>query len=152
MFNCGNIYTYTKSIGEQILCKSGLQYCIVRPAVIESAVRFPIAGWNEGINTSTPLIYLIFEGPLGVPTTKESVLDVIPVDLVAIGMILSLAELIEGSHKTVYQYGSSDSAPLKMTRLIELVSLQKRVYRRSGTGNPIMDQIQQRVVLVHNVA
>ncbi|MEC7986734.1 MAG: AMP-binding protein [Myxococcota bacterium] len=140
-----NIYTYTKSIGEQILCKSGLRFCIVRPAVIESAVRFPVAGWNEGINTSTPLIYLIFQGPLGVPTTKESVLDVIPVDLVAIGMILSLAELIEGTHKTVYQYGSSDSAPLKMTRLIELVSLQKRVHRREGTGNPIMDSIQQRI-------
>ena len=140
-----NIYTYTKSIGEQILCKSGLQFCIVRPAVIESALRFPVEGWNEGINTSTPLIYMIFQGALGVPTTKESVLDIIPVDHVAVGMILSLAELADGSHKDVYQYGSSDSAPLKMTRLIELVSLQKRIYRKAGTENPIMDQIQYRL-------
>lgn len=140
-----NIYTYTKSIGEQILCKSGLEFTIVRPAVIESALRFPIRGWNEGINTSTPLIYLIFQGPLGVPTTKESVLDVIPVDHVAVGMALSLAEILEGTHKDVYQYGSSDSAPLKMTRLIELVSLQKRTFRRAGTKNPLMDQVQLRL-------
>ena len=62
---------------------------------------------NEGINTSAPLIYLINQGPLGVPATDESVLDIIPVDQVAIGMILSLAEL-QNTHKVVYQYGSSD--------------------------------------------
>ena len=38
-----------------------------------------MVGWNEGINTSAPLIYLINQGPLGVPAGEDSVLDVIPV-------------------------------------------------------------------------
>ena len=140
-----NIYTYTKSIGEQILCRSGLTFSIVRPAVIESAVHFPKVGWNEGINTSAPLIYLINQGPLLVPTTKESVLDVIPVDLVAIGMVLSCAELLEDTHKTVYQYGTSASNPLPMYRLVELVSLHKRKRIREEGKNPLLATVQQRI-------
>ncbi len=140
-----NIYTYTKSIGEQILCRSGLPFSIVRPAVIESAVHFPKVGWNEGINTSAPLIYLINQGPLLVPTTKESVLDVIPVDLVAIGMVLSCAELLEDTHKIVYQYGTSASNPLPMYRLVELVSLHKRRRLREEGKNPLLATIQQRI-------
>ena len=140
-----NTYTYTKSIGEQILCRSNLDFAIVRPAVIESSLKFPQKGWNEGINTSTPLIYLINQGPLNLPTTKEAVLDVIPVDLVAIGMILSTAELLEGTHKTVYQYGSSDKNPLETMRLMELVSLSKRRRIRREGKNPLIDAITQRM-------
>lgn len=140
-----NIYTYTKSIGEQILCRSNLPFSIVRPAVIESAVHFPKVGWNEGINTSGPLIYLINQGPLLVPTTKDAVLDVIPVDLVAIGMVLSCAELLEGTHKTVYQYGTSASNPLGTPRLVELVSLHKRMRLREEGGNPLVTAITQRI-------
>ena len=141
-----NIYTYTKSIGEQILCTAGLPFTIVRPAVIESSLEFPMVGWNEGINTSAPLIYLINQGPLGVPAGEDSVLDVIPVDQVAYGMVLSLAELMEGTHKVVYQYGSSDTMPLKMYRLIELVSLHKRIHQREKGG--LSGMIQQRVEAV----
>lgn len=141
-----NIYTYTKSIGEQILCASGLPFAIVRPAVIESAVTYPSTGWNEGINTSAPLMYLANAGRLLQPTTEESVLDVIPVDLVAIGMILSLCELLEDTHKVVYQYGSSDTSPLKVTDLVELVSLDKRKHlRKNPEGNPVVSWVKQRI-------
>ena len=143
-----NIYTYTKSIGEQILCRSGLTFTIVRPAVIESSLKFPKIGWNEGINTSAPLIYLINQGPLFVPTTKDSVLDVIPVDLVSIGMILSCAEILEGTHKVVYQYGTSAENPLSMYRLVELVSLHKRRRLREESKNPLLGAIQQRIEAV----
>lgn len=141
-----NIYTYTKSIGEQILCESGLVFSINRPAVIESALTYPNKGWNEGINTSAPLMYLANYGLLRVPTKEDAVLDVIPVDQVAIGMILTLAELLEGTHKVVYQYGSSDSSPLKMTQLVELVSLDKRRHRRKrGGNNPVVEWMHRRV-------
>jgi long-chain acyl-CoA synthetase len=141
-----NIYTYTKSIGEQILCDSGLPFSIVRPAVIESALDYPSTGWNEGINTSAPLIYLANVGRLLQPTTDDSVLDIIPVDQVAIGMILSLCELMEGTHKVIYQYGSSDTAPFKVTRLVELVSLDKRRHlRKNPEGNPVTSWVKQRI-------
>lgn len=139
-----NIYTYTKAIGEQILCESGLQFTICRPAVIESAVLFPSVGWNEGINTSAPLIYLGLAGTHRFPAEEESVMDFIPVDMVAAGMVLALAELLEGRAPQVYQMGSSDSNPCKMHRLIELVGLYKRRhYQNKSSGNPIFNWVQR---------
>ena len=44
-----NIYTYTKSIGEQVIAESGLPFTIVRPACCESTVSYPVPGCNEGI-------------------------------------------------------------------------------------------------------
>ncbi|MCP4806557.1 MAG: AMP-binding protein [Proteobacteria bacterium] len=141
-----NTYTYTKSIGEQLLCTSGVTFTIVRPAVIESAVGYPRVGWCEGINTSAPLIYLAMQGPISYPTMPDAVLDVIPVDMVAAGMILGLAELLEGTHDVVYQLGSSDTSPLSVPRLIELVGLWKRRYRLDdGADGPVVDWIQSRI-------
>jgi long-chain acyl-CoA synthetase len=69
-----NIYTYTKSLGEQLIARSGLEYTLVRPACCESTVSYPFVGWNEGISTSAPIIYLIMKGqvqlPLGDVTTS----------------------------------------------------------------------------------
>ena len=138
-----NVYTYTKSIGEQVLADSGLRFTIGRPAVIESAVEYPAPGWNEGINTSAPLIYMAYKGLLGFPARKDCILDVIPVDQVAAGMILSLAELLEGTQEQVYQYGSSEVNPLFMFRLIELVGLGKRRHvQKTGKGG-VMDWVQE---------
>ena len=138
-----NVYTYTKSIGEQVLAGSGLQFTIGRPAVIESSVEYPKPGWNEGINTSAPLIYMSYKGLFGFPARKDCILDVIPVDQVAAGMILSLAELLEGTQKQVYQYGSSEVNPLFMYRLIELVALGKRRrFQKHGNGG-LMDWVHQ---------
>jgi long-chain acyl-CoA synthetase len=120
-----NTYTYTKSIGEQIVARSGLPFCIVRPAIIESCVAFPQRGWNEGINTSAPLIFAIREGLAQLPGGPIR-LDVIPCDMVAAGMTLALAELVVREAKPVYQFGASDSNPITMTRIYELSGLYKR--------------------------
>lgn len=135
-----NIYTYTKSIGEQILCRSGLRYTIVRPAVVESAETFPVTGWNEGINTSAPVIYLAIQAPGVFPAEKDSVLDIVPVDQVAYGLTLALAELIEGTAPSVYQLGTSDTNPCHVARLIELVGLYKRRhYLDKASGNALVN-------------
>ena len=39
---------------------------------------------------------------------RDDVLDFIPTDYVVAGMILALAELLEGTGKPVYQLGASD--------------------------------------------
>ncbi len=143
-----NIYTYTKSIGEQILALAGrdaerpLPFCIVRPSVIESSVAYPFPSWTEGINTMAPLIYLALEGHIQVPTSARTTLDVIPVDMVAGGMILSLAALLEGSAPEVLHLSSSDVAPYPMHRLIELTGLYKRrQYLSSSKGNWLKNQV-----------
>src|SRR6476660_266183 len=47
-----NIYTYTKSMGDQLVAReTGIVRSIVRPAIVESAVAFPFRGWNEGFTT-----------------------------------------------------------------------------------------------------
>ena len=56
-----NTYTFTKSLGESLLAQRGrnLAIAIVRPSIVESSQRTPFTGWNEGINTSGPLSYLL---------------------------------------------------------------------------------------------
>src|SRR5262249_31835810 len=52
-----NTYTYTKSMGEQLIAAAAdVTYTIIRPAIVESSLRFPFPGWNEGFTTSAPLV------------------------------------------------------------------------------------------------
>jgi long-chain acyl-CoA synthetase len=140
-----NTYTYTKSIGEQLLASSGQPFTIVRPAIVESSIEFPFRGWNEGINTSAPLIYLALNGHTKFPTRPGNVLDVIPVDMVCVGTILSAAALIRKEAAAVYQYGSADTNPLTLHRLTELVSLHNRRHRRAlQRGNPLVNRAMAR--------
>jgi long-chain acyl-CoA synthetase len=137
-----NTYTYTKAIGEQIAARSGLPFTIVRPAVVESTLKYPFPGWNEGINTSAPLIYILREGGLQIPGS-DNYLDVIPCDLVVGGLTAALAELLDGSAKAVYQLGSSDTNPCTMRRFFELTGLYKRkYYQRTGRGGPLWSFLQ----------
>ncbi len=138
-----NIYTYTKSIGEQALAASGVPYTIVRPAVVESSSEYPFPGWNEGINTSAPFIYMAFKGNVRFPGDPKVHLDIIPVDMVSAGMIASLAELIEGKHKPVYQYGVTDTNPCSMQRYLELIGLYKRKRVFDGKTAKIFDLASQ---------
>ncbi|MGD0526643.1 MAG: AMP-binding protein [Polyangiaceae bacterium] len=139
-----NIYTYTKSIGEQVIARSGLTFTIARPACCESTIAYPFAAYNEGINTSAPLIYLMMKGQQQM-MARQVPLDFIPTDYVVAGMILALAELLEGTHKPVYQFGASDLNPCTAQRFGELVGLYKRKhYQRKGTGNPLLNALQAR--------
>lgn len=136
-----NTYTYTKSIGEQILAASGQPYTIVRPAVVESSMVYPFPGWNEGINTSAPIIYLVLNGLFRLPSRPGQTLCVIPVDYVCSGTILSLAALLRGDHARVYQYGSSDTNGLTLHRFAEAAALYKRRHLRGKTrGNPLLNR------------
>ena len=138
-----NIYTYTKSIGEQVIAASGIPYTIVRPAVIESSTVYPFQSWNEGINTSAPFILMAFKGQMQIPNDGNIRLDIIPVDMVTSGMIAALAELLEGTQKPVYQFGASDVNPCHMTRYLELIGLYKRKKLQDGgdEGNRLINAI-----------
>ena len=137
-----NIYTYTKSIGEQVVTRSGLPFTIVRPACCETCIEFPFPGWNEGIGTSAPITYLIMKGQMVIPAA-HTILDFIPTDMVCAGMLIALAELLEGSQKPVYQFGVSDSNPATAIRLGELIGLYKRKhFQRKGKGNPLWNFVQ----------
>jgi long-chain acyl-CoA synthetase len=141
-----NIYTYTKSIGEQVISGSGLPCTIVRPACCEATLEFPFPGWNEGISTSAPHTYLIMKGHMTIPG-GEPPLDLIPSDLVTSGMIMALAELIEGTAKPVYHFGVADVNPASVARIAELIGLYRRKHfqQKAKAKNPVANLAQSRM-------
>jgi long-chain acyl-CoA synthetase len=131
-----NTYTFTKSLGESILARRGrdLPLAIVRPSIVESSERSPFAGWNEGINTSGPLSYLLGTNFRQLPSNEWKCLDVIPVDMVCRGMTLIAAAVISRRHARMYQLATSAINPVNMGRSIELTGLAHRKHYRTTQG------------------
>jgi thioester reductase-like protein len=131
-----NTYTFTKSLGESILARQGrdLPISIVRPSIVESSERTPFTGWNEGINTSGPLSYLLGTNFRQLPSNERKCLDVIPVDMVTRGMTLIAAALIRRQHARMYQLATSAINPVNMGRSIELTGLAHRKHYRAQQG------------------
>lgn len=131
-----NTYTYTKSLGESVLARGGqdLPIAIVRPSIVESSERSPFTGWNEGINTSGPLSYLLGTNFRQLPTNERKCLDVIPVDMVSRGMTLIAAAVVARKHARLYQLATSAVNPVNMGRSIELTGLAHRKHYRTRQG------------------
>jgi thioester reductase-like protein len=131
-----NTYTFTKSLGESILARHGrdLPIAIVRPSIVESSERSPFGGWNEGINTSGPLSYLLGTNFRQLPSNERKCLDVIPVDMVCRGMTLIATGVISRRHARLYQLATSAINPVNMGRSIELTGLAHRKHYRTTNG------------------
>jgi len=122
-----NTYTLTKSLAEQALAaRSDVQACVVRPAIVECARTYPFAGWNEGINTSGPLVWLLAGPFFELPSRPEARFDVVPVDDVAKGTMLAVAAALEDAAPPVVQLGTSHTRPFTVGRAIELTGLGVR--------------------------
>src|SRR5262249_60990531 len=104
-----NTHTLTKSLAESLIPKYGavLPIAIVRPAIVETSVSKPFRGWNEGINTSASLSYLLGTSFRQLPSNERRRLDIIPVDAVCAGMTLIAAALIERGHEPLDQLANS---------------------------------------------
>src|SRR5205823_11580763 len=133
-----NTYTYTKAMGEQAIAASGCQYALVRPAIVESALRFPVPGWNEGFTTSAPLVFLALKGQRVYPASHKLVLDLIPVDLVAAGILGVAGAACLGRAERVYQLASGDVNPMYIRRAIELSAIYKRRYFEARRGRGLL--------------
>jgi long-chain acyl-CoA synthetase len=131
-----NTYTLTKSLAESLIGNraAGLPVAIVRPAIVETSVGKPFTGWNEGINTSASLSYLLGTNFRQLPSNERKRLDIIPVDSVCQGITLIAAAVIERRHETVYQLATSVTNPCDMGRSIELTSLAHRKHYRAQEG------------------
>src|SRR6202158_475242 len=135
-----NTYTFTKSLAESLIAKNigkdgaGLPIAIVRPSIVETSVAKPFRGWNEGINTSASLSYLLGTAFRQLPSNERKRLDIIPVDAVCAGMTLIGAALVERRHDPMYQLATSVTNPCDMGRSIELTSLGHRRHYRAQEG------------------
>ncbi len=131
-----NTYTLTKSLAESLIVKygAGLPIAVVRPAIVETAVAKPFLGWNEGINTSASLSYLLGTYFRQLPSNERKRLDIIPVDAVCRGITLIAAAIIGRRHEPLYQLATSVTNPCDMGRSIELTSLAHRKHYRAQEG------------------
>lgn len=139
-----NIYTYSKSLAEQIIAQQDdIVKILVRPSIVESAQSYPFPGWNEGFTTTAPLILISLRGQPIIPVNEKLILDVIPVDMVA-AVILGAAmnALIDDNPPLVFQASSGDSNPNDMKRIVGLVGLYKRQYfKEKETGGKLANRI-----------
>jgi long-chain acyl-CoA synthetase len=142
-----NIYTYTKSMGDQLVAReTGIFRSIVRPAIVESAVAYPFPGWNEGFTTSAPLVYLALKGQNLLPVNDKLILDVVPVDHVCAGMIMAAAQACVEQPELVFQLSSGDLNPLHMDRVVTLTGLYKRKrFQDKETGNKFINELVARM-------
>ncbi len=151
-----NTYTYTKALGEQICAEADagpaetrVRTCIVRPAIVESAMRFPFPGWNEGFTTTAPLAYINIKGHRSFPAGEGVRLDVIPVDFVASALLMTMAATLAGQNERVYQLGSSDVNPLYLKHAVALLGMHKRRYFLArARGKDLFNHVRARLAPV----
>lgn len=131
-----NVYTYTKGLAEQLLARrDDVEVTLVRPSIVECAREFPFPGWNEGINTSGPIVWMCAGYAWKVPMRAESCFDVVPVDTVARAMTVITADALAGRAEPVYQLASGDHARFTFGRALDLTALKVRKgYLPSGVS------------------
>ena len=139
-----NIYTYSKSLAEQIIAsQDDIVKVLVRPSIVESSQAYPFPGWNEGFTTTAPLILIALRGQPIIPVNEKLILDIIPVDMVS-GAILAamMNALVDPNPPLVFQASSGDSNPNDMKRIVELVGLYKRRhFEEKETGNKLANKL-----------
>jgi fatty acyl-CoA reductase len=88
-----DIYSFTKAMAEHAVVElhGDIPLSIVRPSIVESALKDPFEGWLEGFRMAEPVIFSFGRGLLqdfsGLP---DAVMDIIPVDLV-VNIVLAVA-------------------------------------------------------------
>ncbi|HMF55037.1 MAG TPA: AMP-binding protein, partial [Pyrinomonadaceae bacterium] len=146
-----NIYTYTKSLGEQLVAaEAGIVRSIIRPSIVESAEAYPFPGWNEGFTTTAPIIFLTLKGQTQIPANPKLILDITPVDQVSAVMLAVAAEACIEEPRLVHQAATGDSNPNNMERIISLVGLYKRKhFQEKESGIKIVNEIAGRMEAYH---
>ena len=133
-----DVYTFTKAMAERVAeeqwAGQGHRLSIVRPSIIESSLAWPFPGWIDGYKVADPLIMAYGKGVLKeFPALPDSILDVIPVDMV-VGVVLALA--LDRTDRTgseaYYQVVSGTSNPLPFHTMVDAV-------REYFTAHPLSD-------------
>jgi alcohol-forming fatty acyl-CoA reductase len=136
-------YAYTKSLGELALLeqRGDLPLSIVRPSIVESALKEPHPGWIRGFRMAEPVIISYARGLLNeFPGVPEGIVDVIPVDLVVAALIAVAAAGPDPAGPSVYQVASGVRNPLSYGQLVHTV-------QEWFTENPLYDRKGQPIVV-----
>jgi nucleoside-diphosphate-sugar epimerase len=114
-------YALSKALGERLLAEISTCTTVVRPTIIESALRQPSPGWLEGIKVADPLILAYASrGLTHLPGRESNVIDIIPVDLVANACVAAAAHPPPKALRAI-AVGSSARRPLAIGELAEQI-------------------------------
>ena len=109
-------------------------------------MSYPFPGWNEGFTTSAPLVYLALKGQNVLPVQESLILDMVPVDHIAAGMIMVAAQACVEQPKLVHQLSSGDLNPSRIGRVTTLTGLYKRKrFQNKETGNKFINALAARM-------
>jgi nucleoside-diphosphate-sugar epimerase len=113
-------YALSKALGERLLAAEwAARTTIVRPTIIESALRAPRPGWLEGIKVADPLILAYASrGLTHLPGRASNRIDIVPVDLVANACVVAAAHPAEAGPRRL-AVASSSRNPLQIGELAE---------------------------------
>ena len=128
-------YTFTKALGEQLLLRyrGDVPVVIVRPAIIEGALEAPEPGWLDGFRMLDPLVVAYGRGSLpDFPGNPQSVLDIVPADVVVNALLAIVPRARSGDDEMVYQVASGVENPITLREFADLV--QDHFQHRSLTG------------------
>jgi alcohol-forming fatty acyl-CoA reductase len=117
-------YTLTKAMGEQVAVErfGAHHLTVVRPTIIESSLRHPYPGWLEGFKVADPIIIGLGRGDIPeFPGFPDSVVDLVPVDLVANTLVAAAAHPPPRAEPTYVTSGTGASNPVTLHRLYEIV-------------------------------
>ena len=130
-----NTYTYSKSLGEQLLAaEEDLDYAVVRPAIVEAALEFPFPGWVEGGRTAAPLVMMAMSGLRHWTVREDAPMEVVPVDLVAASILIAAVMLLNDRARRIYQVSTADVNPIYYGPLIRIL-YDEYLRQRSRKGN-----------------
>ncbi|MGB2939029.1 MAG: HAD-IB family hydrolase [Candidatus Dormiibacterota bacterium] len=135
-----DVYNFTKALAERaVLAEAGdLELAIVRPTIIESAMRDPEPGWLDGFKVAEPIILGYARGEIpDFPGRVEGVLDIVPVDCV-VNTVLAAASVKLDGGKRVFQVSTGNRNPLRYGSMFALVRDYFRAHPLTGPdGYPI---------------
>jgi len=132
-------YGLSKALTERALLAQGMSsLTIVRPTIIESALRRPHPGWLEALKVADPIILAYAAGLIPrFPANPASRLDIVPVDFVANLCLAAAAHEPEESPRTL-QMVSGSSNPATVEQVAELVTEYFREHPLAGEdGLPV---------------
>ena len=119
-----DVYTFAKAMGERVvadMCKD-IKVSIVRPAIVESSLRYPHPGWIEGFKMADPIILAYGRGQLPeFPASPDAVIDIIPCDYVVNTIIAACATEPQVGQPEFYHCASGARNPLTFRGIYEQV-------------------------------
>jgi alcohol-forming fatty acyl-CoA reductase len=120
-----DVYTLSKAFSERAaeeLWGRDHRLSIVRPAIIESALKHPYPGWIDGFKVADPLIMAYGKGQLPeFPGLPDSILDLIPVDYVVNTILAAAANPAPKGEPEYFHVASGASNPVPFHQMYENV-------------------------------